>query len=113
VRPDGRPHAAPLWIVIAGGRLWFSTPRTTTKAKNLRADGRIALHVDSGDVVTIIEGRALPGRADDDVLAAYSDKYGETAPDPDSFWVVEVESALAWRGHLGSEQVQATRFTPA
>ncbi|MBA3331299.1 MAG: pyridoxamine 5'-phosphate oxidase family protein, partial [Actinobacteria bacterium] len=63
VRPDGRPHAAPLWIVIAGGRLWFSTPRTTTKAKNLRADGRIALHVDSGDVVTIIEGQALPGRA--------------------------------------------------
>jgi nitroimidazol reductase NimA-like FMN-containing flavoprotein (pyridoxamine 5'-phosphate oxidase superfamily) len=52
VRPDGRPHASPLWVVVVDRRIWFSTSATTAKARN-----------------------------------------------------------LAWRGHLGSAQIDATRFS--
>jgi hypothetical protein len=110
VRPDGRPHVAPLWVVVVDGAVWFSTPSTTTKGRNLAKDDRIALHVESGDDVTILEGRAVR-RAGEGVAAAYAAKYDWGDVQSDTLWVVDVESALAWRGHLGSGQVDATRFT--
>ncbi|MBA2475728.1 MAG: pyridoxamine 5'-phosphate oxidase family protein, partial [Actinobacteria bacterium] len=53
VRADGRPHVAPLWIVRVDASIWFSTPVSTTKGRNLEHDGRLALHVESGDDVAI------------------------------------------------------------
>lgn len=46
VRADGRPHIAPIWFVLDGDDLLFTTWHTTVKAANLRRDGRIALCVD-------------------------------------------------------------------
>ncbi len=93
--------------------VWFWTLETTTKGKNLARDDHVALHVERGDDVAIVEGRALPGEATPNVLAAYATKYRAHDLDRSAFWTVEVESALAWRGHLGSVQRDATRFTPA
>jgi hypothetical protein len=106
---DGRPHTAPLWIVVVHGAIWFSTPDSTTKGRNLARDARVALHAEAGDDVAIIEGHAVQ-RPAPDVAAAYAEKYHWPDPDPRSFWMVEVESALAWRGHLGPVQIDATRF---
>jgi nitroimidazol reductase NimA-like FMN-containing flavoprotein (pyridoxamine 5'-phosphate oxidase superfamily) len=36
-RPDGRPHLMPVWAVWVGDALYFSTARTSTKARNLFA----------------------------------------------------------------------------
>ena len=35
VRPDGRPHAMPVWGIWLDGRYFFSTARTSRKASNL------------------------------------------------------------------------------
>jgi len=35
----------------------------------------------------------------------------EVGNERSEFWVVDVVSALAWRGHLGRVQRDATRFT--
>jgi hypothetical protein len=110
-RPDGRPHVAPLWVVTVDGQIWFSTPATTTKGRNLARDSRVALHVESGDDVAIVDGSAVRGSAAPGVIGACAAKYGWTDLDADTFWTIEVESALAWRGHLGSAQLDATRFS--
>ena len=58
VRPDGRPHAAPVWGVWAKNALYFETARTSQKARNLAANPAIVVHLESGDEVVIIEGTA-------------------------------------------------------
>ena len=34
-RPDGRPHAMPVWALWIDGALWFSTDPSSYKARNL------------------------------------------------------------------------------
>lgn len=80
-RPDGGPHAAPVWGVWVDGVLVFSTGKRSRKARNLAADPRAVVHLESGDDAVMLEGvveevrdAGLAARAD----AAYSAKY----PDP-------------------------------
>ncbi len=46
VRPDGRPHVAPIWFVLDGDELLFTTWHTTAKAANLRHNPQLSLCVD-------------------------------------------------------------------
>src|SRR5580698_4293638 len=47
VRPDGRPHLAPVWYdVDDDGSLVFNTGDSTVKGRNLRRDPRLSLCVD-------------------------------------------------------------------
>jgi PPOX class probable F420-dependent enzyme len=48
VRPDGRPHAAPIWFVLDGDTVVFTTWHDTVKGRNLRRTGVAALTVDDG-----------------------------------------------------------------
>ena len=107
--PSGAPHAAPVWGVVAGQTLYLYTERSTVKARNIAADPRVVVHLESGDDVVIVRGTAedlgspvgLP-----EVVAALAAKY--TAPgdrdylpdaDPafDVVYAVRPRSAMAWR----------------
>jgi PPOX class probable F420-dependent enzyme len=46
VRKDGRPHAAPIWFVLDGDSVVFTTGRDTVKGRNLRRTGQAVLTVD-------------------------------------------------------------------
>lgn len=46
VRTDGSPHVAPVWYLLDGDDLVFTTGATTVKGRNLVRDGRVALCVD-------------------------------------------------------------------
>src|SRR5205814_10263411 len=46
VRPDGRPHVAPVWFDLDGDELIFMTGQDTVKGKAIRRDGRVCLCVD-------------------------------------------------------------------
>lgn len=39
---DGRPHAAPIWFVLDGDTVVFTTGRGTVKGRNLRRTGQAA-----------------------------------------------------------------------
>jgi len=58
VRPDGRPHAMPVWALWHQGVLYFSTSRTSTKARNLLANPNCTVTSESGDEALIVEGLA-------------------------------------------------------
>jgi PPOX class probable F420-dependent enzyme len=44
--PSGAPHTAPIWFVVDGTELVFTTGEDTVKGRNLRANPRAALAVD-------------------------------------------------------------------
>jgi len=74
-RPDGRPHARPMW------GLWlddvFSFRTGSPAAANLAVHPQITMHVDSGSEVVIVEGEAdvaTPARAEH-YAQAYELKY--------------------------------------
>jgi PPOX class probable F420-dependent enzyme len=46
VRKDGRPHVVPVWVVLDGDTLVFTTGASTAKAANMRRDARVSLCVD-------------------------------------------------------------------
>lgn len=45
VRADGRPHAAPIWIDMEDGAIWFSTGADTVKGRNLARTGQATICV--------------------------------------------------------------------
>jgi PPOX class probable F420-dependent enzyme len=46
VRRDGQPHVTPIWFVMDGDELVFTTSRSSVKGRALLRDGRICLCVD-------------------------------------------------------------------
>ena len=46
VRHDGRPHVVPIWFVLDGDDVVFTTGAETVKGRALRRTGRAALCVD-------------------------------------------------------------------
>jgi PPOX class probable F420-dependent enzyme len=44
--PTGKPHVAPVWFVVDGDDLVFTTGERTVKGRNLRANPHAALTVD-------------------------------------------------------------------
>ena len=80
-RPDGRPHAAPVWGVWLDDGLWFGTDGQ--KVRNLEALPYAVVHLDSADDVIMVQGpveivhdAALVTRAADAFRVKYVD--GET-----------------------------------
>lgn len=61
IRADGRPHIAPIWFVLDGDALVFTTWHTTVKAANLRRDNRVSICVDDEAppfAFAVVEGSA-------------------------------------------------------
>jgi pyridoxine/pyridoxamine 5'-phosphate oxidase len=62
VRPDGRPHVAPVWFDLDGNDLVFSTGERSVKGRNLIADRRLSICVDDeqrGEHQTSGSGRGV------------------------------------------------------
>ncbi|HLJ66864.1 MAG TPA: pyridoxamine 5'-phosphate oxidase family protein [Chloroflexota bacterium] len=102
VRPDGRPHVTPVWGVWVDEALYFDGPPTTHWARNLRANPALSVHLDDGNNVVILEGRAEDLTTDaelgDRIVAAWDTKYGRLHPDPSGSGILRLRprSARAW-----------------
>ncbi len=78
VRTDGRPHVAPIWFVVDGGELVFTTWHSSAKAKNLDRNGRAALAVDLEEppyAFVLVEGPVTISE-DPDELRHYATRIG-------------------------------------
>jgi PPOX class probable F420-dependent enzyme len=61
VRPDGRPHVAPVWFDLDNDVLVFTTWTDTVKARNLRNNPEVSICVDDENppfAYVQIEGKA-------------------------------------------------------
>jgi hypothetical protein len=102
-RPDGTPHAAPVWGVWVEGALYFGTGRGSMKGKNLSHNPKLVVHLESGDEVVILEGEVeeVADRASFAAIdAAYRAKHGmgvtEAMEDGAVWYVVRPRKAYAW-----------------
>jgi PPOX class probable F420-dependent enzyme len=71
VRKDGRPHVAPIWFVLDGDDLIFTTARTSVKGQAILRDGRVSLCVDDEEpphAFALIEGMATTTEDTEDLL---------------------------------------------
>jgi PPOX class probable F420-dependent enzyme len=71
VRADGRPHVAPVWFVMDGEEIVFTTGANTVKGRNLLRDGRVALSVDDEEPpfsFVLVEGTASAEDGAEDLL---------------------------------------------
>lgn len=107
--PGGKPHVNAIWGVWVNHALYAGGGPEVRWAKNLAADPRIAVHLEDGKKVVIVEGRAnrTSTQDDDEVLAvkaAYKEKYDLDHPAP--FWRIVPSLAFSWTD-FGKD---ATRF---
>jgi Pyridoxamine 5'-phosphate oxidase len=106
---SGAPHAAPVWGVVTGETLYLYTERSTVKARNLAADPRVVIHLESAEDVLIVRGvvadLGTPAMVPS-VVAALAAKYTRPQdqpylpdhdPDFDVVYALRPRSALAWR----------------
>ena len=106
-RPDGRPHAVPVWYTWDGRHLYFISARHLQKSKNLARQPWIVVHAGDGDDVIILEGPVRIITEQDElerVEADYRAKYVDpgsgaqaTIFEPDAdLYRVDVKRIMAW-----------------
>lgn len=79
--PDGRPHCVPSWGAWVDNRLYFGGGDMTRHSKNLATNPNLIAHLESGDQVVIVYGRAekvtdIPAAIMARIEADYTAKYG-------------------------------------
>ncbi len=75
VRPDGRPHLAPVWFVAMNGHWYFVTDPKSVKARNLHSNSRIALSLEDGNDPLVVEGEASPVQPSAEIIRLFKEKY--------------------------------------
>jgi PPOX class probable F420-dependent enzyme len=105
-QPDGAPHVAPFWGIWQDGVLLFSTHAESRKARNLAANPRAAVHLESGDEVVMLDGRVLVTE-DATLLARFGELYvAKYSVDPvqdpvpgSIYYVFLPDKGLSWQEH--------------
>jgi PPOX class probable F420-dependent enzyme len=113
-RPDGGPHTMPVWGVWDGDSFYFSSSPESRKVRNLASNAATVVHLESGDDVVIVEGRA--GEVSDATILRrigeeYSRKYEfevSFATDGRPLFAVRPQVAYAWQER--DYPTTATRF---
>jgi len=107
--PPCLPRPAPIWGVVTDHTLDLYSERRTVKARNLAADPRVVVHLESAEDVVIVRGTAkdlgTPAQVSE-VVMALSAKYALEAdrqclpdadPDFDIVYAVRPQSAIIRR----------------
>lgn len=107
VRPDGRPHLAPVWFVWDGEHILIFSQPESRKVHNLRANPHVVLALDDtkgGEDVITIEGEAellAPEGGVSLTLPVYAEKYSD-----------EMRSMNVTAEALAQDYSQGIRVTP-
>lgn len=105
-RPDGRPHTMPIWGAWVDDTFYFEGSPETRRGRNLAANPEVSVHIERGDDIVVVEGRAEEVRDLDLSLAgriadAFGDKYEGYRPEPAALiehgiWIVRPRTVFGW-----------------
>jgi nitroimidazol reductase NimA-like FMN-containing flavoprotein (pyridoxamine 5'-phosphate oxidase superfamily) len=104
VRPDGRPHIAPIWGGWLDGAFYFQGAPDSRWARNLRTNPHVSVHLESVRDVVIVDGEASHIVTDSGLAARlvedWERKYGdpEHPPQADTFGIYRLRprTVRAW-----------------
>ncbi len=118
---DRAPHVIPIWGAWVDGR-WYVEGGPTRWQRNLRENPQLAIHIEIGDEVVIVEGTATelvaPAASLSDAILAGFAKY-TTAKDYEAsadnwaeggLWELRPAKAFAWS--VFPDDMTRFRFTP-
>jgi hypothetical protein len=92
------PHAMPVWGLWRDGAFVFSTGLESRKGRDLAADPRVVVHLESGDEVVVLEGVVSPGEATAALVDEYESKYAfRPEVGGDGWFELRPRRAFAWR----------------
>jgi PPOX class probable F420-dependent enzyme len=77
IRPDGMPHAVPVWFLWRDEEVLIMSEPATAKVRNLRGNDRALVHLESGEdgeQLTVLQGIAT---IDADPSSAWLESIGE------------------------------------
>ena len=105
-RPNGKPHAAPVWYTWDSRHIYFVTDPASQKGKNLASQPAIVVHAGDGDDAIILEGSVElvtePGERAR-LNQAYMEKYIDphsgaqaTIGEHDTVYQVNVKRIMCW-----------------
>ncbi len=102
---DAAPHLNPIWGSWVDGR-WYVEGGPTRWQRNLRENPQMAIHIEFGDEVVIVEGTAVehvapPSDLADRILAGYAKYRPEYEATADHWtqgglWELKPVKAFAW-----------------
>jgi hypothetical protein len=102
-RPDGRPHATPVWGAWVDDAFYFDGIWTARWARNLATNPAATVHLEGGADVVILEGTVEDVVPEPEIaariVAAYVAKYGADAPIPQAakgMYRLRPRAARAW-----------------
>jgi nitroimidazol reductase NimA-like FMN-containing flavoprotein (pyridoxamine 5'-phosphate oxidase superfamily) len=90
------PHASPVWALWRDDAIVFSCGPRSRKARAIARDPNVVVHLESGDEVVIVEGRAEKIEVDDSVIDEYERKYAFRADKGEGWYRVVLRRVLAW-----------------
>jgi len=99
VRPDGTPHAMPVWGIWADERFYFSTGAKSRKAQNLAANPSCVVCTEKSAEAVIIEGTAAAiasAARIAELSPHYAKKYKGYTLDPKMGPIFEVRPTVAF-----------------
>jgi general stress protein 26 len=103
-RKDGRPHAAPVSGIWLRNEFFFETDPSSVKARNLRRNPNVVVHVQDGYDTVIVDGSAsVESRPKvlDKLRKEYEVKYDYSpnwsGPRAQTVYRVEPKIARAWK----------------
>jgi hypothetical protein len=78
VRPDRRPHVAPVWFVHVDNRIWIGTGEGSVRVRNLRHSSVASACLEDGDAPVVAEGTVVIHETERPVpvVDAFVRKYG-------------------------------------
>lgn len=99
-RPDGRPHAIPIWGAWVESRFFFDGSPDTRWARNLAKNPAISVHIEKGDVAVMIEGvveEVVPeGEMHREIREAFGSRYDYTPAEGGLMYMVKPNVGFAW-----------------
>lgn len=90
------PHSSPVWALWRDGAIVFSCGAKSRKARELARNPRVVVHLESGEEVVIVEGKAEPISVDSAVIDEYERKYTFRAEPGEGWYRVAPKRVLAW-----------------
>ena len=98
VRPDGRPHLAPVWFVFFEGRVYIGTDPRSVKSRNVQRNPHVSLALEGAAKPVICEGtaRVLAPPYPEGLLAAFLQKYEWDVPSDGQYNQVVEISPSKW-----------------
>ena len=114
VRRDGSPRVSGTEVAVIGDDLTAGSMGGSVKAKDLRRDGRFAIHANPGDGSMEGGDAKVSGRAvevvDPDALARY---IGEVAPpEPFHLFVLDLDEAVLTSLHPDGDRLVIETWRP-